>query len=70
MYPVRIVCLVITLSSHSFEKMISGRYLGEMVRLVLVQLQDDGLFLVGNASDKLRTPQVFESSYLSDIETG
>ncbi|KAL5471281.1 hypothetical protein EMCRGX_G029378 [Ephydatia muelleri] len=53
-----------------FEKMISGRYLGEMVRLVLVQLQDDGLFLVGNASDKLRTPQVFESSYLSDIETG
>eukprot|EP00731_Ephydatia_muelleri_P037457 Em0475g5a len=55
---------------HIFEKMISGRYLGEMVRLVLVQLQDDGLFLVGNASDKLRTPQVFESSYLSDIETG
>eukprot|EP00731_Ephydatia_muelleri_P020660 Em0013g387a len=53
-----------------FEKMISGRYLGEMVGLVLKKLQDDGLFLVGNASDKLRTPQVFESSYLSDIETG
>eukprot|EP00731_Ephydatia_muelleri_P020664 Em0013g391a len=53
-----------------FEKMISGRYLGEMVRMVLVQLQDDGLFLVGNASDKLRTPEVFESSYLSVIETG
>ena len=63
------VRLVITLSSHSFEKMISGMYLGEMVRLVLKKLQDDGLFLVGNASDKLR-PQVFESSYLSDIETG
>ena len=60
----------IALSSHSFEKMISGRYLGGMVRMVFVQLQDDGLFLVGNASDKLHTQQVFESSYLSDIETG
>ena len=70
MYPVRNVRLVITLSSHSFEKMISGMYLGEMVRMVLEKLQDDGLFLVGNASDKLCTPQVFESSYLSDIETG
>ena len=55
---------------QTFEKMISGRYLGEMVRMVLVKLQEDGLFLVGNASDKLRTPQVFESSYLSEIETG
>ena len=35
--------------------------------MVLVKLQDDGLF---PASEKLRTPQVFESSFVMDIETG
>ena len=38
--------------------------------MVLEKLQDSDLFLVGNASDKLHTPQVFESSYLSQIEEG
>ncbi|KAM9846270.1 hexokinase-2-like [Aulostomus maculatus] len=53
---------------HTFEKMISGMYLGEIVRLLLVKLTEDKLLFKGQASDVLLTPGAFETKYISDIE--
>ena len=48
--------------------MISGMYLGELVRLVLVQLTKKGLIFNGLASDELLTRNVFDTSFISNVE--
>uniref|UniRef100_A0A3Q3NJA6 Phosphotransferase n=1 Tax=Mastacembelus armatus TaxID=205130 RepID=A0A3Q3NJA6_9TELE len=53
---------------HIFEKMISGMYLGEIVRLVLVQLTQDKLLFEGQASEALLIPSKFQTKFISDIE--
>ncbi|XP_030216713.1 hexokinase-2 [Gadus morhua] len=53
---------------HTFEKMISGMYLGEVVRLVLVSLTQEGLLFGGQTSPDLLTQGHFETRYMSDIE--
>ncbi|XP_071392582.1 hexokinase-2-like isoform X1 [Centroberyx affinis] len=53
---------------HTFEKMISGMYLGEVVRLVLVKLTEDKLLFDGQVSDALLTPDRFETRFISEIE--
>ncbi|CAL8401064.1 unnamed protein product [Boreogadus saida] len=53
---------------HTFEKMISGMYLGEVVRLVLVRLTQEGLLFGGETSPDLLTQGHFETRYMSDIE--
>ncbi|KAM6907194.1 hexokinase-4-like [Xenentodon cancila] len=53
---------------HTFEKMISGMYLGEIVRLLLVKLTEDELLFKGQASEALLTPGNFETKYISEIE--
>ncbi|XP_056140846.1 hexokinase-2-like isoform X2 [Lampris incognitus] len=53
---------------HTFEKMISGMYLGEIVRLVLVKLAEDGLLFDGQLSDELLTHGSFETRFISHIE--
>ncbi|XP_040007274.1 hexokinase-4-like isoform X2 [Xiphias gladius] len=53
---------------HTFEKMISGMYLGEIVRLLLVRLTEDKLLFNGQASEALRTPGSFETKFISEIE--
>ncbi|KXN71641.1 hypothetical protein CONCODRAFT_78213 [Conidiobolus coronatus NRRL 28638] len=50
-----------------FEKMISGRYLGEIVRIVLIHLIDHRIIFNGRSTASLNTPYSFASSYLSDI---
>lgn len=52
----------------SFEKMISGMYLGEIVRLLLVKLTEDKLLFKGQMSEALRTPGNFETKFISEIE--
>lgn len=52
----------------SFEKMISGMYLGEIVRLLLVRLTEDGLLFGGRTSKALLTPEAFETKFISEIE--
>jgi hexokinase len=52
-----------------FEKMLSGMYLGELVRLVLVKLATDGLIFNGKVSEQLKTPQQFFTKYVSEIES-
>ncbi|XP_030649136.1 hexokinase-2-like [Chanos chanos] len=53
---------------HTFEKMISGMYLGEIVRLVLIKLAQDKLLFGGETSEALLTPESFETRYISEIE--
>jgi len=51
-----------------FEKMISGMYLGEIVRLVLCNLTSNGVIFNGKTSPALQTKGKFETSFVSQIE--
>lgn len=55
---------------QAFEKMIAGLYLGEIFRLVLVDLHDkeDVKMFEGQDLSKLRKPYTLDSSFLSMIE--
>ncbi|KAH7591953.1 Hexokinase [Nakaseomyces glabratus] len=53
---------------QAFEKMSSGYYLGEMLRLALLDLYDQGLILKGQDISKLKKPYVMDTSYPSKIE--
>ncbi|XP_058478065.1 hexokinase-2-like isoform X2 [Solea solea] len=53
---------------HIFEKMISGMYLGEIVRLVLVRLTEDKVLFQGQMSSALKTPGSFQTKFISEIE--
>uniref|UniRef100_A0A8C8JI53 Phosphotransferase n=1 Tax=Oncorhynchus tshawytscha TaxID=74940 RepID=A0A8C8JI53_ONCTS len=55
---------------HVFEKMISGMYLGEIARLVLVKLARDKLLFGGDLSVALLTQDSFETRFISEIEEG
>lgn len=52
-----------------FEKMISGMYMGELVRLVLVDLVQKGLLFHGVGSEDLFTRGKFPTKYVSEIES-
>lgn len=54
--------------SFTFEKYISGKYLGELVRVVLCHLIREGLLFNGASSDDLVTPNAFRTSFVSQIE--
>ncbi|KAM4055160.1 hexokinase domain-containing protein [Hirsutella rhossiliensis] len=55
---------------QAFEKMIAGLYLGEIFRLVMVDLHDnrDAKVFEGQNIDLLRKPYALDSSFLSAIE--
>ncbi|XP_044051786.1 hexokinase HKDC1 isoform X2 [Siniperca chuatsi] len=52
-----------------FEKLASGMYLGEVVRQVLLDLTRGGLLFRGHVTEALKTPGIFETKYLSQIES-
>ncbi|XP_075063542.1 hexokinase-2 [Mixophyes fleayi] len=52
-----------------FEKMISGMYLGEIVRNVLIDFTKQGLLFRGKISERLKTRGIFETKFLSQIES-
>ncbi|NWR82618.1 HXK3 protein, partial [Furnarius figulus] len=51
-----------------FEKLISGMYLGEIVRHVLLALSDRELLFHGKPSPKLYCKDIFKTKFLSTIE--
>ncbi|XP_040908439.1 hexokinase-4-like [Toxotes jaculatrix] len=53
---------------HTFEKMISGMYLGEIVRLLLVRLTEERVLFNGQTSEALQTPGRFVTKFISEIE--
>ena len=50
--------------------MISGLYLGEIVRLALSSLVRNGSLLRASSSSEFATFNKFETKYVSDIERG
>ena len=54
--------------NHIFEKMISGMYLGEVARCVLLHLIDQLVLFQGFSSKLLNTQYAFDTAYMSAIE--
>lgn len=52
-----------------FEKMISGLYMGELVRLILLEMAKKGLLFGGKISTALRTKGAIETSHVASMET-
>uniref|UniRef100_A0A8C3V8E9 Hexokinase-2 n=1 Tax=Catharus ustulatus TaxID=91951 RepID=A0A8C3V8E9_CATUS len=52
-----------------YEKMISGMYLGEIVRNILMDFTKRGLLFRGRISERLKTRGIFETKFLSQIES-
>jgi len=53
---------------QTYEKMISGMYLGEIVRQVIVELVQRRILFGGVSSPEIETPYKFETAYMSRIE--
>lgn len=51
-----------------FEKMVSGMYLGELVRLILVKMAKESLLFEGRITPELLTRGKFKTSDVSAIE--
>ena len=51
-----------------FEKMISGMYMGEIVRRILIKLAEHGTLFNGVVTKALRTPGNFDTAFVSQIE--
>ncbi|NWZ72822.1 HXK3 protein, partial [Acrocephalus arundinaceus] len=51
-----------------FEKLISGMYLGEIVRQVLLVMTEKQLLFQGKLTPKLQTRDIFKTKFLSTIE--
>ncbi|EEB16350.1 Hexokinase type, putative [Pediculus humanus corporis] len=52
-----------------FEKMISGMYIGELVRLIIVHFIELGLLFNGNSSEIIEKKWHFLTKYVSEIES-
>lgn len=53
----------------SHEKLVSGMYLGELVRLICYDLCQKGLLFAGNTSEKLEVKDSIGSEVLSEVES-
>ncbi|CAL1616448.1 unnamed protein product [Knipowitschia caucasica] len=58
-----------TPGKQRYEKMISGMYLGEIVRNVLIEFTKKGLLYRGKVLERLQTRGIFETKFLSQIES-
>ncbi|EMD36905.1 hypothetical protein CERSUDRAFT_114817 [Gelatoporia subvermispora B] len=54
---------------QAFEKLISGRYLGEILRLVICELIDEGVLFLGQNTYKVEIPYSFDTAFLSLMES-
>lgn len=54
---------------QKYEKMISGMYLGEIVRNVVIDFTRRGFLFRGQISERLKTRSIFETKFLSQIES-
>lgn len=54
---------------QTYEKMIAGLYLGEMFRLCICDLIDEGILFLGQNTYKLEKPYAFDTAFLSLMES-
>ncbi|XP_067092228.1 hexokinase HKDC1 [Osmerus mordax] len=59
----------LNIGKQQFEKMTSGMYLGEIVRQILIDLTRRGLLFRGHVTETLKTRGIFETKFLSQIES-
>uniref|UniRef100_A0A3P9PMA4 Hexokinase-3 n=1 Tax=Poecilia reticulata TaxID=8081 RepID=A0A3P9PMA4_POERE len=69
LYDVEVDIHSVNPGKQRFEKLTSGMYLGEIVRQVLLDLTRRGLLFKGHVTETLKTPGIFETKYLSQIES-
>ncbi|KNZ54739.1 hypothetical protein VP01_286g3 [Puccinia sorghi] len=55
---------------QAFEKMVSGMYLGELTRNVLMDMIDEGLLFAGHSTEKLNKHYGFDTALMSQIDGG
>ena len=65
--PLTLHCFSISLS---YEKMISGKYLGELVRQSLLKLIQAGVVFGGSCSEEFKKFEAFNGYYVTEFETG
>lgn len=53
---------------QAFEKMIAGLYLGEVFRLVMMEMVEEGILFLGQNTYKLEKPFCFDTAFVSLIE--
>ena len=53
---------------QAFEKMIAGLYLGEVFRLVMMDMIEEGILFLGQNTYKLEKPFCFDTAFVSLIE--
>lgn len=63
-----IFCSISFVFTCRFEKMISGMYMGELVRLILVRMTKEQLLFQGKTTAELLTTGSFKTSYIYDID--
>ena len=51
------------------KKLISGRYLGEILRLVIIELIDEGVIFLGQNTYKIEIPYSLDTASLSLMES-
>ena len=51
-----------------YEKMVAGLYIGEMLRLILLKMHDEGILFKGQNVSRLQTANSLETSFLSTVE--
>ena len=54
---------------QAFEKLISGRYLGEILRLIICELIDEGVLFLGQNTYKIEIAYSFDTAFLSLMES-
>ncbi|VDK17323.1 unnamed protein product [Anisakis simplex] len=59
--------LYLTLLQFSFDKLVAGRCMGELVRMVLEKLTRSGVLFGGRGSEPLFTRDQFPTKYISEI---
>jgi hexokinase len=56
------------LTVSATKKLISGRYLGEILRLVICELIDEGVLFLGQNTYKIEIPYALDTAFLSLME--
>lgn len=55
------------MADFSLDKLVAGRCMGELVRMVLEKLTRHGVLFGGRGSEPLFTPDQFPTKYISEI---
>ncbi|KAJ6667742.1 hypothetical protein lerEdw1_016063 [Lerista edwardsae] len=67
-FDVRVDAESLNAGHQRFEKLISGMYLGEIVRYILLELMSRKVLFCGQDSPMLQTKGIFPTKFLSDVE--